>query len=142
MIRIRNLSALLSALILMEPGEGFTAEEFAAAEKSLKIRGVKTNAVVNLATGSVTASGDPAVMTPYWTGECYKAVVVPQTVSSDSDLIVVTLGDVTYTHAREFTFTSGTQHKLTITVHKASSGLNISIENWITDETDYVGDAR
>ena len=34
--------------------------------------------------GSVTAKGDASVITPYWTGECYRAVVIPQSVAADA----------------------------------------------------------
>ena len=81
-------------------------------------------------------------MTPYWTGEYYKALVVPQSVTADNNLVVVTVAGVTYTLAKEFVFEPKTQHKLTVTVNKATSGLNISIESWIVDETEYTGDAR
>ena len=42
----------------------------------------------------------------------------------------------------EFTFAAKTQHKLTVTVNKSSSGLNISIESWLIDDTEYTGDAK
>lgn len=129
-------------LIYLEPGDGFTDEEFATAQKTVKINNVKTNAVVNLSSGSVTASGDASVVTPYWSGECYKAIIVPQAVNADSNLVVVTVGGVTYALAKEFTFASKTQHKLTVKVNKATSGLNISIENWLVDETEHSGDAK
>lgn len=141
-VAIKTAHLLSNILIYLEPGAGFTLEEFAAAQKAVKINNVKTNAVVNLSSGSVTASGDASVVTPYWSGECYKAIVVPQIVNADSNLVVVTVGGVTYTLAKEFTFASKTQHKLTITVNKATSGLNISIESWLIDETEHSGDAR
>ena len=82
------------------------------------------------------------MITPYWTGECYRAVVIPQSVAADANLIILTVDGVTYTLAREFTFAAKTQHKLTVTVNKSSSGLNISIESWLIDDTEYTGDAK
>lgn len=141
-VAIKTAHVMSNILIYLEPGDGFTAEEFAAAQKTVKINNVKTNAVVNLSSGSVTSSGDGSVVTPYWSGECYKAIIVPQAVDSSSNLVVVTVGGVTYTLAKEFTFASKTQHKLTVTVNKATSGLNISIESWVVDETEHSGDAK
>lgn len=141
-VAIKTAHVMSNIHVYLEAGDGFTAEEFAAAEKSVKINGVKTNSVVNLSTGVVTPSGDASVMTPYWTGEYYKAIVVPQAVSADSILVVVTVGGVTYTLAKEFSFESKTQHKLTVTVNKSTSGLNISVESWIVDENEYSGDAK
>ena len=141
-VAIKTAHMMSSIHIYLEAGDGFTADEFAAAEKTVKINGVKTNSVVNLSTGAVYASGDASVMTPYWTGEYYKAIVVPQTVLTDTNLVVVTVGGVTYTLAKDFTFEAKTQHKLTVTVNKATSGLNISIESWLIDDTEHTGDAR
>lgn len=63
-------------------------------------------------------------------------------VTADNDLVVVTVAGVTYTLAKDFVFEPKTKHKLTVTVNKATCGLNISIESWIVDETEYAGDAR
>ena len=141
-VAIKTAHILSNIHIYLEAGDGFTAEEFAEAEKSVKINSVKTNSVVNLATGVVTSSGDESVMTPYWTGEYYKAIVVPQTVPAESNLVVVTVDGISYTLAKEFTFQSKTQHKLTVTVNKSTSGLNISIESWQIDETEHAGEAK
>ena len=141
-VAISTSHILSNILIYLKPGDGFTDSEFAAAVKTVKLGNVKTSANVNLNVGSVTAKGDASVITPYWTGECYRAVVIPQSVAADANLIILTVDGVTYTLAREFTFSAKTQHKLTVTVNKSSSGLNISIESWLIDDTEYTGDAK
>ena len=141
-VAMSTAHVMSNILLYIEPGDGFTAEEFAAAEKTVKLNGLKTNSLVDLSTGVVSTTGDGGVMTPYWTGEYYKALVVPQSVTADDYLVVVTVAGVTYTLAKEFVFEPKTQHKLTLTVNKATSGLNISIESWIVDETEYAGDAK
>ena len=141
-VAISTSHILSNILIYLKPGEGFTDSEFAAAVKTVKLGNVKTSANVNLNVGSVTAKGDASVITPYWTGECYRAVVIPQSVAADANLIILTVDGVAYTLAREFTFAAKTQHKLTVTVNKSSSGLNISIESWLIDDTEYTGDAK
>lgn len=141
-VAIRTAHIMSNLLVYLEPGEGFTAQEFAAAEKTIRIGNVKNNAVVNLATGGVTATGDASAITPYWTGECYRAVVVPQAVASNSSLIVLTVDGVTYTLTRDFNFEIKTQHKLTVTVNKSTSGLSVTVDSWIVDNNEYTGDAK
>lgn len=141
-VAISTAHMMSNILVYVEPGDGFTPEEFATAEKTVKLNGLKTNSVVDLSTGVVSTTGDGGVMTPYWTGECYKALVVPQSVTADDNLVVVTVAGVTYTLAKEFTFEPKTQHKLTVIVNKATSGLSISIESWLIDEIEHTGDAK
>jgi hypothetical protein len=141
-VTIRTAHIMSNLLVYLVPGDGFTVQEFALAEKSIRIGNVKNNAIVNLATGVVTATGGVSVITPYWNGECYRAVVVPQTVASNSSLVVLTIAGVTYTLTRDFNFEAKTQHKLTITVNKTTSGLSVTVDSWIVDDTDYTGEAK
>ena len=69
-------------------------------------------------------------------------MVIPQAVAADANLIILTVDGVSYTLAREFTFATKTQHKITVNVNKSTSGLNISIESWQIDDTEYTGDAN
>lgn len=140
-VSIRTSHIMSNILVYLEPGDGFTPQEFAAAEKTVTIGNVKNNAVVNLASGGVSAAGDVSMITPYWTGECYRAIVVPQNVAADASLIILNINGVTYTLAREFSFEARTQHKLTVTVNKSTSGLNVSIDSWLIDETEHTGSA-
>ena len=129
-------------LVYLKPGNGFTAEEFAAATKKLTVGNVKTSATVNLSSGGVSAQGQPGTVTPYWDGECFRLLLPPQEVAADADLLAVTVGNSTYTARQEFSFQQGTRHKLTVTVDKSSSTLDISIEDWKIDETDHTATAN
>ena len=140
-VSIRTSHIMSNILVYLEPGDGFTSQEFAAAQKSVTIGNVKNNSIVNLASGGVSATGDVSMINPYWTGECYRAIVVPQNVAADASLIILNINDVTYTLAREFSFEARTQHKLTVTVNKSTSGLNVSIDSWLIDETEHTGSA-
>lgn len=141
-VSISTSHIMSNILVYLEPGEGFAPQEFAEAEKSLKICNVKNNSLIDLQSGTVAATGDVAVITPYWTGECYRAVVVPQSIGTDANFIVLTVNGVTYSLAREFVFQSGTQHRLTVKVNKLSSGLSVTIESWSIDDTEYTGNAN
>ena len=136
-VSIKTSHLMSNLLVYLTPGNGFTAEEFAAATKKLTIGNVKTSATVNLSSGGVSAQGQPGMVTPYWDGECFRLLLPPQDVAADADLLAVTVGNSTYTAKKEFSFQQGTRHKLTVTVDKSSCSLDISIEEWKIDGTDH-----
>lgn len=133
--------SLSNVLVYLNPGKGFTAESLAASTVSVKICNVKTDASLNIATGYVTAIGAATMVTPHNEGNYYRALIVPQTVAEKA-LIVVTVDEVSYTLTQGFTFVANTQHKFTVTLNKANSGVNIGIGNWTVDETDHGGVAE
>ena len=127
--------------IFLEAGNGFTAESLAKADVSVKINGVKCNSTVNIATGEVTPTGEPATLTPLFTENYYKALVVPQTVET-GNLITVTVDGHEYNLQKGFTFESAKSHKFTITLSKTSAGVNVNINPWIEDGEDNGGSAE
>lgn len=131
-----------NALIYIVPGDGFTADDLAAANIEVKLCNVKCNADINLANGVATATGATADITPWNTGSYYRALVVPQTVAEGTGLVTIKVDDVTYTYTKGMTFKANTQHKLTITVNKLSNGVNIGIGDWEVDNEDYGGSAE
>lgn len=130
-----------NALITLKPGDGFTEERLAAATKSVKICGIKTEATIDLATGVATALGNTTEVVPHYNGTQYRAMIVPQT-TADGALIVVTVDGVDYTLSRPMTFKANKQHKFTVNLNKVSNGVNIGIGGWETDEEDYGGSAE
>ena len=130
-----------NALVVVEPGAGFTAESLAASNVEVKICNIKTDASSNLATGVVSASGAPTSVTPLYDGTYYRALIVPQTVE-ESALIIVTVDGVNYTLTKGFTFKANTQHRFTVTVNKVNNGVNIGIGGWQIDDTDNGGSAE
>lgn len=131
-----------NALIYLEAGDGFTADDLAAANVEVKLCNLLCNATINLATGVATPTGSAADITPWNTGAYYRALVVPQTVADGTNLVSIKVNDVTYTYAKGMTFTANTQHKLTITLNKSSNGVNIGIGEWEVDDEDYGGAAE
>ena len=126
-----------SVVVTLEEGTGFTAGEFASLSQSVLINNVKRNATINLATGVVTAAGAvPArstVPAAYEGG--FRAIVVPQTVSSASSLFSITLGGVSYTYSEgsAFTYVPGKQHNFAVTVDKkADGGFNVTVQTTIS----------
>lgn len=128
--------------IFVEAGEGFTNESLAASDIQVKVRNVKNEALVNLADGSVTATGSTVNMTPYCDNGFYRAVVVPQTVADGTALIAITVNGTEYILKKGFTFVSGKRHKFTVTVNKTGSGVNVGIGDWEEDEEDHGGSAE
>ena len=119
----------------IKPGAGFTAESWAAATKSVKITGLKTDATINLATGIATSTGTAADITPLQTSTngttlTYQAMVVPQTTADNSKLVVITVNGTDYIYRKGYTFNTNTQHKFTITVNQSGLNIDITIGEW------------
>lgn len=141
-VSINTNHILSNVKIIVKPGDGFTAETLAAADLKVRVNDVLTEAVIDLADGSVTATGAAADVTPYDEGEYYRAVIVPQTVADGSELIVLTVNGVDYALKKGFTFRQGVKHKFTVTVNKTGNGINIGVGDWEEDEEDNGGSAE
>lgn len=142
LLSISTKHALANMIIKVAPGDGFTEESLAASTISVQVMNVKIAAGINLKTSSITPSGDAVTITPYNTGEYWRALIVPQTVADGTQLISVDINGVAYTLKRGFTFMSGKQSTFTVTVNKTNSGINIGLAGWETDDNDYGGEAE
>ena len=130
-----------NVLVYIKPGEGLTDETIAASTVGVTICNVMTEATVNLATGVTTATGAAKSVTPYDETGYYRALIVPQTVAANTVLVIVTVNgfQYTYTPSTAVELKPNTQHKFTVTVNKIGSGVDIGVDSWTTDETDYGG---
>lgn len=133
-ITVKHLMSNL--LIYLKAGEGYKTEDLKQAK--ITICGIKTDAMIDLATGKTTASGTAVNMIPKAETDYYRALVVPQSVT-DTDLIKISIGESEYIMNQTITFESNKQHSCTLTVNKTSEGIHIGIGNWETDENDYGG---
>ena len=140
-VMINAHHAMSQLLITLVPGNGFTEETLAAAEVSVRVNGVKTNATINLAAATVTAVGDISSVTPLKAGDAYKALIVPQTVA-EGNLLTVTVDGKEYNLVRGLTFESGKRYNCTVVLSKTSEGVNVTIGDWDDDGTDYGGTAE
>ena len=127
--------------IVLEAGNGFTTESLSKADIAVKINGVKCDATLNIASGAVSATGDPVVVTPLYADGAYKALIVPQTIE-ESNLITVTVDGRDFNLRKGFTFESAKNHKFTVTLSKTSAGVNVNINPWIDDDVDNGGTAE
>lgn len=114
--------------IELKAGTGWTAADINVA--SVSITGLSTSAEINLADGSVHASGDVADIRPLSLGEgIFKAIVVPQSVSN-AELLKIKVGNNDYSFKTSVALASGKMHKCTLVVNRTSEGINIGVDPW------------
>ncbi len=121
-IRLPLRHRMSTARIDLIEGEGFENGEFAKLEKSAVIKNTRRNATVDLATGSVTATGDiqSTGIVPYKYGDQFRAIIVPQTVAAGEILFAFSLGGKPYTFKKTeaFEFMQGKMHNFSIKIDK------------------------
>lgn len=133
-------------VVTLEKGAGFAEGEFESLSQSVLINNVKRSALINLATGEVTATGAVSarstVPAAYENG--FRAIVVPQTVSAASSLFSITLGGTAYTYSEgsAFTYVAGKQHNFAVTVDKKADGgydvtVQTTISAWTNDNSSH-----
>ena len=141
-VSITARHAMSQMAITVEPGNGFTEESLAAADVSVRINGVKTHATVNLATATVTATGEATSVTPLQEADGgYKALIVPQSVAQ-GNLVTVTVDGRDFNLQKAFTFEGGKRHRFTVVLDKTSNGINVTIDQWEDDGIDHGGTAE
>ena len=139
---------LSSVKVMLVEGKGFEAGEWAKLEKSVLVKNVKRNAIINLADGSAVATGEvsPAGTIPYRKDDAFRAIVVPQTVSASTVLFSLTVGTAPYTFKKQeaFVFTPGKMHNFSIKVDKKEmtgeytfSLVGESITAWENDDVSH-----
>lgn len=121
-IRLPMRHRMSSPRITLAEGEGFADGEWAGLEKQVLVRNVKRNALINLADGSITATGEvqQTGTIPYVKDNVFRAIVVPQTVLANTVLFTITVDGVVYNFSKpeDFTYVSGKMHNFTIQVNK------------------------
>lgn len=133
---------LMSQIVVtLAPGNGFTAESLSKAQISVKVNGIKCGATINIASGAVTASGNPESIRPLLSDKNYRAIIVPQSVA-EGNLITVTVDGREYQLKKGFTFESGKRHNFTVTLSKTSNGVNVNISPWGDDGVNNGGTAE
>lgn len=136
-IALRHVMSLLR--IKLEAGKGIYEEHLANA--IISINGTKNNATVDIATASVTPTGQPATITPMKTANGYDAFIIPQDIG-ESDIITVTIDGETHTLRKALSLLPGNEYTCTVTISKTNTGFSASITEWDNDGTDYGGTAQ
>lgn len=140
-VAITTNHVMANMAIYLKPGKGFTEDSLAAADKEVYIHNVMVNADFSLATGAVTANGDCVSVTPYAMEDHYRALIVPQTIATDTELVTIEILGVTYTFkaGKDITLKSNKRAKFTITINKINNGVNVGVGEWDEDDEDYGG---
>ena len=147
-IRLPMRHRMSSPRVTLVEGEGFADGEWAGLEKNVLVANTKRSAIINLADGTVTATGEVAETSiiPYKKEDEFRAIVVPQTISAGTTLFTITVDGTAYkfSKAEAFTYTSGKMHNFTIQVDKkAQTGeytftlLGESITAWENDDVSH-----
>lgn len=108
--------------VRLEEGKFFADGEWNKLDKSVLVSNVKREGTINIKDESAVANGDaPAeAIIPIVSGDAFRAVVFPQTVSANQTVIAVTVDGQTYNLVRPsgMTYKGGNMHKFTIRVNK------------------------
>ena len=124
-IRLSMRHRMSSPRVTLAEGEGFAQGEWTSLEKQVLVKNTKRKAVINLADGSVSATGEasPTGIIPYVKDDVFRAIVVPQTVSAGTTLFTITVNGTVYNFSKDeaFTYVSGKMHNFTIQVNKKES---------------------
>ena len=123
MLKFKHLMA--SARVTLVEGSGFDSAEWASLEKIVITESAIRTSKVNLRTGEVTATGNrPTTGTiALRSGNDWRCIIVPQTISAGDALFSVSVGGLSYSlrKGENFTFSPGKQHNFTITVNKRTN---------------------
>ena len=152
-VKIRFSHLLSCANVVLTPGEGFTATEFAELKKTVLLMNTSRTAEIDLSAGQASVVGEPEregiVMKS--TDDGYRAIVVPQSVKAGEALFIITIDGINYRFKKDadFSYIVGKQHKFTIEVKKKSitgtyefTLVDCQIEEWTTDRKTHIGEAR
>ena len=143
-VKIEAKHMMSQALITLKAGNGFTDASLASSLVNVRINGLKSTALVNLATGVVTATGNDTDIIPLKEDCIYKAIIVPQAVG-EGNLITVNVDGKDYNLPKDAKFTAfeaGKKYQFTVTLSKTSYGVNVNITKWEDDGIDYGGTAE
>lgn len=152
-IRLGFNHMMASARITLAEGIGFEEGEWAAAQKQVIILNTARESSINLKTGVVTASDEIASTgtIPYKDGDDYRAIIVPQTVPANTNLLSITVDGESYflKKTEDMVYNPSKQHNFTVTVNKraADGGLEFvltseSITVWENDPVSHDAIAR
>ena len=121
-VRLSFRHKMSTARVTLVEGEGFAEGEWTGLEKQVLVTNTKRKALIDLTTGKVTATGTVATTgtIPYQKDGEFRAIVVPQEISTGTELFKITVDGVVYTFKKDevFTYVPSKIHNFTIKVNK------------------------
>ncbi len=124
--------ALAGVKVVLQPGEGYSAEEWDKLSRIVTVDNTLRSAEIDMSTGSASPVGNfdrNIVMNPE--PECYRAVVIPQTVAAGKSVIGITIDGVTCNYNRDgggMTYAPGKLHQFTIKVNRSDNQGHFTLE--------------
>jgi len=120
-------------------GSGFKTNELNSNNVTVTLCGSRTTGTVDLQTGSVTATGEKADIKCHNNGDMtYSAILMPQSVPF-SNFVQIDWNGNKYTLQMSINLEQRMHHKLTITLKKTMSGLDVGISGWDVVAEDFGG---
>lgn len=143
-VRLSMQHRMANARVTLVEGVGFAEGEWAATEKDVLVANLIREATINLADGTVTASGgvEKTATVPSRVNDEWRAIVVPQNVAAGTTMFSITIGGVAYKFSKneDFTYTAGKMSNFAIRVDKKENSgqfaltlISESITAWEND---------
>ena len=153
MINLQHHHLMAGVKVTLVEGTGFDEGEWDDITKTVLIENTVLQSTINLQTGVVSCATDASTQSiiPQQSGDVFRAVVVPQTVSADKSLLNITIDNKTYrpTRSEDMVYYSGKLHQFTYEVQKSlETGdfeftlLTESITPWENDSESHHGETR
>lgn len=150
MIYLNHRHIMAGVQVTLVQGEGFTAEDWDAAEKIVMVENTIPACHIDISDGAVIVdeNADPKAITPADNSGDWRAVVVPQMVDQGKTLISITVNGYSYYHTLDemMTYHPGKLHKYTIMVHNSEPDgdyrfevLDEAVTAWESDEVSHSG---
>lgn len=150
-----TLNHMMSGVrVVLAQGTGFEAGDFDLIGKSVMVKGTTRKASVNLSNGEVTPIGgaqQTGIVMALQSDNSFRAIVVPQTVNSGTELFAITIDGIVYTykHSSNYNFQAGklSEFKLTINRKPLTGEYELvlsdtQITDWKEDLNTHEGEAR
>ena len=124
-IKIAFRHRMANVRVMLEEGSGFAEGEWTGLTKQVLVTNTKREAVVDLTTGTVEATGEVAStgIIPFEGDGDWRAIVVPQTVAAGTELFRITVDGQVYEFSKgeSMTYNPGKMHNFTIQVSKKAA---------------------
>ena len=124
-IKIAFRHRMANVRVMLEEGSGFAEGEWTGLTKQVLVTNTKREAVVDLTTGTVEATGEVAStgIIPFEVDSDWRAIVVPQTVVAGTELFRITVDGQVYEFSKgeSMTYNPGKMHNFTIQVNKKAA---------------------
>lgn len=152
-IRLPLTHRMANARVTLVKGDDFTDEEWTSLDKIVLVTNTRHNSSIDLATGTVTATGDVSgnAIIPSRRNDEWRAIVVPQAMTAGTQLFSITIGGKPYKFSKNeaFEYVAGKMNNFGIRVDKKlSSGefqltlISESITPWENDLVSHDGTAK